>query len=704
MSRSRLALAAAVGVGLGAFAIAGATVPWPNGTFSVASYELVGGTEFDAATRERLVAGGVGPAVTLEQIAGTMTRVRRAYLEWGFLAVDVRLPQQALRDGVVRLEVHEGPRTVAEPPPPSSQPLTFEVRRYDVIGNTRLADDVVENVFREAVGPAVTLDQVRRAAGQLQLAYRERGYVTVAVGLPPQQIREGRIRMEVTEGMLTDVRVVGARSFSSNNVVRALPSLRTNALLNGPVFQRELDLANQNRDRQIYPTLGPGPDPGTSELTLRVEDALPLHGRLEMNNASTPGTPEWRLNASLQYLNLWQREHQMGISYGGSPEAAKAGDLDHGLLFNAPQIAYAGAFYRLPLGAPESVAEAITAGSGFGYDEASRQFRLPPAGARPDLTFFASVSGSDTGVQHGPASVVQQAPLLTIVSQDAGRNLAETLGVGARYSRPFALAEQSTLTLAFGLDEKHYRLTRFNTNHFLVTTVVTNAQGTQTLETDVPSPQPTRRDAVDTVPLSASAEFSRGDARGRSFAGVTVVGNFVGSTEALAALAYTSEARPAFGRALVQLGREQRLSADWWVAVRASGQGATGPLLSQEQFVLGGVGSVRGYFEGDEYGDAGWFASAELRSPWLRRRVAFGTRSAPVALRGWIFADAGQRWLLASADGVDPTALLSGVGAGVSANLDNHFDLRVIVGWPLIDTPSTTAGDPRAYLSVGGQF
>jgi hypothetical protein len=32
--------------------------------------------------------------------------------------------------------------------------------------------------------------------------------------------------------------------------------------------QRELDLANASRDRQIYPVIGPGFEPGTSELTL----------------------------------------------------------------------------------------------------------------------------------------------------------------------------------------------------------------------------------------------------------------------------------------------------------------------------------------------------------------------------------------------------------------------------------------------------
>jgi hemolysin activation/secretion protein len=58
--------------------------------------------------------------------------------------------------------------------------------------------------------------------------------------------------------------VTGNRYFSTNNVRRALPSLRTNVLLNTRWLQPELDRANANADRQIYPVVSPGPEPGTT--------------------------------------------------------------------------------------------------------------------------------------------------------------------------------------------------------------------------------------------------------------------------------------------------------------------------------------------------------------------------------------------------------------------------------------------------------
>ncbi len=202
----------------------------------------------------------------------------------------------------------------------------FEVRHYDVAGNTLLGQETIDQILNQATGTNVTIKQIQKAVGELQLAYRERGFATVGVSLPQQQLINATVKVNVSEGRLVDVRVTGNRYFSSNNVMRALPTVQEaliwkDEVVNSRVFQHELDIANQNRDRQIYPAISPGPEPGTSALTLKVKDRLPLHGRLEVNNYSTPGTPDWRINASAQYNNLWQREHQLGLSYGFTPEA-----------------------------------------------------------------------------------------------------------------------------------------------------------------------------------------------------------------------------------------------------------------------------------------------------------------------------------------------------------------------------------------------
>ncbi|MEI9864174.1 MAG: helix-turn-helix domain-containing protein [Limisphaerales bacterium] len=215
----------------------------------------------------------------------------------------------------------------------------FTVEKYLVTGNTILSPEFIGGVLTnvpDAFGTNVTFDGIQAALGDLQMAYRERGYVTVSVRLPPQKLTNAAVKVQITEAPLAAINVTGNRWFSTDNVLRALPSLHTNMLLNSHVFQRELDLANASRNRQIYPVITPGPEPGTSALTLKVKDVFPLHGRIEVNNDSTPGTPTLRVNSSMQYDNLWDLNHQIGAQYSFSPEQMKENGYFSGTPFDDP--------------------------------------------------------------------------------------------------------------------------------------------------------------------------------------------------------------------------------------------------------------------------------------------------------------------------------------------------------------------------------
>jgi len=700
---------------------AAAMPAWVMPAYDVRHFEIHGNTRLCPEEIDRILGPAAGPAANLDQLHAALTRLRSAYRAQGLGGASVTLPQQLLTDGTIIIQVDEGldpePNAVAKaeqtvtPKPPAAPGVarTFEVRRYEVLGNTLLSDETIDQIFHQATGTNVSLAAIQKVVGDLQLAYRERGFATVGVGLPQQQLTNAVVKVQVTEGRLVAVRVTGNRHSSSNSIVRALPVLREALLwkdevLNSRVFQSELDLANQNRDRQIYPTLSPGPEPGTSALELKVKDRFPLHGRMDADNYATPGTPNWRINAAAQYNNFWQLEHQMGLSYGFTPQEYKAPGLVPNYGLNQPLIAYGGAYYRMPFGSAESVQERINSSTRFGFDEATRQFRLPPAGNRPDLSVFASGSSSDTGVKLGPAVTVSQTPLLTIVSQDSGRDLSLNASTGARMNLPHALSDTRRFNFSGGLDWKFYELQSFNTNNFIITTIVTNSQGSQIIESRVSSPQPTRAHQVGYLPLALGADYFQTDPLGNFSANVGLSYNFLGDPAEFKALAYSRDASDSFGKATFALTRDQKIFKDWSLLLRASGQVATGPLINNEQFALGGINSVRGYYEGDEYGDAGWFGSAELRTPFLVTSTAGWKDAWPVWVRGSVFVDGGQRYLLDRRIVAAPTGSLLGMGFGLSANINNHMDVRVAVGWPLRDSINVSAYHPRVYFTLGGQF
>ncbi len=357
-----------------------------------------------------------GTNLGLERIVQAASAVLREFAQAGYPSANISIAQEQITNGVVTMHVYQGvfpqvlvsgrsfrnvgeTETATKAPSATNAVPHLNVVGYEVLGNDLLSEDILESIFSKYVGTNETKDDVDNAQKDLALEYRARGFVTVNVVRPPQVITNGIIRLVVTEGTLAHINVVGNRYYSSNNVMRALPSLKTNIIPNDNVLAAEFDRANANQDRQIYPRLTNGPTPGTSDLFLVVKDRYPLHGKVELNNQASPGTPALRLNGSAVYNNLWQLDHALGVQYSASPEAYKLGD--QWKWYDQPLVANYSGFYRMPLGNPASVADIIESQPGaFGYDEATRRFNLPPPSGTSELNVYASRSTIDTGVQN----------------------------------------------------------------------------------------------------------------------------------------------------------------------------------------------------------------------------------------------------------------------------------------------------------------
>ena len=622
---------------------------------------------------------------------------------------------------------------------------TFDVEKYLVQGNTVLPPEIMDHVLTNvdgAFGTNACLPGIRAALAELQRVYRERGYVTVSVGLPQQKLTNATVKVKVVEGRLAAINVTGNFYFSSNNVMHALPSLHTNLLLNSHVFQRELDVANASRDRQIYPVIGPGPEPDTSELTLKVKDRLPLHARLELNNEATPDTPDLRVNFSAQYDNLWDLEHQIGIQYNFTPDRFKSSDPYYESVFDYPLIANYSAYYRVPLGSYRSVEQQVEANPGsFGYNEVTHQFQMPPSTGRSELTLYASRSTSDTGVQMGPLgtnSVIINTNLVALGHRTAGENVTLNEGLGFKLSLPLPTMDKLVSTLSLGADYKHYDSGSANADLFYELISTTNNSSAIKYGNVLYTLQTVRQPQVDYYPLNIGWNGSVPDSLGTTFLNalanfnvfpVSSVGYFPVTTtnyttgtngavttnvvtttksghgDSFSSVAYTTNARPNYVTLRLGADRVQTIYKEWAVKLHADGQWANEPLFSNEQYAMGGMAGVRGYQDGQAYGDTGWRFSIEPQTPLINIGM-FGNEGhvEPCWLRASVFLDYGRIYLLAQPPPGSPSReSFCGVGWAVTANIGSHMDGRLTVAWPLI----SHAGEDdsmHVYFGVGAQF
>ena len=179
----------------------------------------------------------------------------------------------------------------------------------------------IEAVLYPLLGDHKTIGDVQEASAALQKIYHDRGFATVFVDIPEQEIKDGIVRLKVTEGRLNSVHINGARYFSEGKILAALPAATPGTVPNFTELQKELTQINvQTADRAVVPVLKAGPIPGTLDMSLQVNDHLPVHGSLEVNNQYTPDTRVLRAIASLSYSDLFQNFDTLSAQYQVAPQ------------------------------------------------------------------------------------------------------------------------------------------------------------------------------------------------------------------------------------------------------------------------------------------------------------------------------------------------------------------------------------------------
>jgi len=197
----------------------------------------------------------------------------------------------------------------------------FDVSEYRVLGNSVLSNRQIEGVLYSRLGPDKTLADVDAARQALEAAYHDLGYSTVFVDIPPQEVKNGIVRLHVTEARVRERTISGARYFSEGRILEQLPATQPGSVPNLTDLQQQLNALNgETTDRSVVPILKAGPIPGTTDLALKVEDHLPLHGSLELDNQRTPDSKPLRATLGMSYDNLFADLDSVSAQYTSAPQ------------------------------------------------------------------------------------------------------------------------------------------------------------------------------------------------------------------------------------------------------------------------------------------------------------------------------------------------------------------------------------------------
>jgi hemolysin activation/secretion protein len=206
------------------------------------------------------------------------------------------------------------------PQKPAAAAQHFDIDDFAIQGADKLSQIDVEEAVYPFLGPDKTADDVEKARAALEKAYHDKGYQTVSVSVPQQNVASKVVVLKVAELKIGRMRVKNSRYFDIDKIKDRAPSLQEGTLPNFNEVTKDIVSLNQWPDRRVTPALRAGVAPGTVDVDLNVEDKVPFHGTVEVNNRQSPNTTPERLSATIHYDNLWQEGSSATFTYQVAPQ------------------------------------------------------------------------------------------------------------------------------------------------------------------------------------------------------------------------------------------------------------------------------------------------------------------------------------------------------------------------------------------------
>ena len=205
---------------------------------------------------------------------------------------------------------------IAEPQP---QQLHFVIKKFEVLGDNPLSESETRDVFEFFLGDHYGLEGLQEAAKAFEKKLRKSGYSFYQVNLAPQKLEDGIIKLQLIQLKVDKVTVTGNKHFDKENLGRNIPTLNSGETPNTQVLSRAINMADTQPSKSLKLQFSESETGGAIDAKLVVDDLRTHFAFISVNNTGTEETGDFRLTGGYQFTNLFNRDHNLSLSYTTSP-------------------------------------------------------------------------------------------------------------------------------------------------------------------------------------------------------------------------------------------------------------------------------------------------------------------------------------------------------------------------------------------------
>lgn len=300
----------------------------------------------------------------------------------------------------------ERPATPAAQPLPLDEETRFVLRGVQLQGNETFSDEDLQSLWQEDLDQEVSLPQIEDIVRRITAFYRNSGYILSKALLPPQEILDGQVTIEVVEGYVARIQaeqeqvLEGAVAGYADHIGEERP-LRVEDL------ERWLLLMNDLSGVHAQSVLDANPDQtGAADLTLKIQRGDPS-GQISLDNRAGPYYQDWALRLGGSADNLLGLDEGLALRLALAGDAASGGDGGYRNLNLS---------LNLPIGS-----------QGWMFDLATNYTRSVPGHDLEDAGYLGESSGVRLGLRY-PLLRSRSRSLHARIGFDLDNNQLDLLG------------------------------------------------------------------------------------------------------------------------------------------------------------------------------------------------------------------------------------------------------------------------------------
>ncbi|MFY0632904.1 MAG: ShlB/FhaC/HecB family hemolysin secretion/activation protein [Vannielia sp.] len=174
-----------------------------------------------------------------------------------------------------------------------AQAQTFEIKGVAVEASAYLHPDVIADVTGKYIRRPITFADLQQMLAEINGLYNAAGVPTAQAILPPQEVRDGILKVSLIEAEIEDVEFVGL-SNTSERFLRRNISLPSGEKPDFDRIERDLQVFDIAHDISPQLSFGPGREVGTTRAIVTADEPKRFAITASVDNFGRPETGEAR--------------------------------------------------------------------------------------------------------------------------------------------------------------------------------------------------------------------------------------------------------------------------------------------------------------------------------------------------------------------------------------------------------------------------